>query len=255
MNTLMDDERWIKNLNEIKHILDDAGVKYWLDLGTLLGAVRDGKFIPWDTDIDLSTMCTESNEIFRKIPEIEQKGFKADITDFAIHIHREGDPAAININLSLYRLQGDKAWKLWGKKLPKFNSILKHFNSLAGRILYWKLRSKMTMRERIVFALIPSFADHAIRKFSFKVNEWFGKEFTALVVPKSYYENLRSIAFYGMMFNVPSPVHEYLSLIYGKDWMKPDPNWKDKHGAIDDTFDIGRREELSIFRCLEERGK
>jgi len=90
----MDEEMCVENLKEIKRILDDAGVKYWLDFGTLLGAVRDGKFIPWDTDIDLSTMCTESNKIIRKIPEIEQKGFKADITDFVIYIHRVRDNPA-----------------------------------------------------------------------------------------------------------------------------------------------------------------
>ena len=248
----MDDERWIKNLKEIKHILDDAGVKYWLDLGTLLGAVRDGKFIPWDTDIDISTMCTELNKIIKKISKIEQKGFKVDITDVAFCIHRVDDPATININFSFYRPQGDKAWKLWGKKSPKFSSILKYFDMLADRILYWKLRSKMAMRERIVFALIPNFANNAIRNFSFKVCKWFGQEFTALVIPKSYYENLCSISLNGITFKAPFPTHEYLSLLYGEDWQKPDPNWKGKYPAIDDAFDIGKREDLSLFKCLKE---
>ena len=253
MITSMDEEMCVENLKEIKHILDDAGVKYWLDFGTLLGAVRDGKFIPWDTDIDLSTMCTESNKIIRKIPEIEQKGFKADITDFVIYIHRVRDnPATLNINLSLYRPQGDKAWKLWDKKSPKVNGILKYSYMLADRILYWKLRSKMTMGERIIYALIPSFAEYSIRKFSFKVCKSFGQEYTALVVPKSYYERLSAISFYGMTFNVPSNVHEYLTLIYGEDWKKPNPNWKGKYPAIDDAFDIGKREDLSLFKCLKE---
>ena len=38
---LMDEEKWVENLKDIKDILDGAGVKYWLDLGTLLGAIRD----------------------------------------------------------------------------------------------------------------------------------------------------------------------------------------------------------------------
>jgi len=53
----VDEAKWVETLKEIKHILDDVGVKYWLDFGTLLGAVRDGKFIPWDTDIDLGMLC------------------------------------------------------------------------------------------------------------------------------------------------------------------------------------------------------
>ena len=40
-------------LNFLAATFDKANITYWLDLGTLLGAARDGAIIPWDTNANI----------------------------------------------------------------------------------------------------------------------------------------------------------------------------------------------------------
>jgi phosphorylcholine metabolism protein LicD len=252
---LIDEQKCVEVLREIKGILDEAEVKYWLDLGTLLGAVRDGKFIPWDNDIDLGTMYTESWKIIAQIPEFERRGFTVDMTDNGLGIITEQVP----ISMIFYWLKEDNAWRLCITVNPKFHKITQYSRRLADRILGRNLASRTKMRYlrmKIAFALIPSFADNTIRKFLFSVFKWLGGKYCAFVIPKSYYEDLDSISFYDMTCSIPSRVHDYLSLYYGENWRIPDQKWAyPQYSAIDYNFDIGKREELSIFKYLKELKK
>lgn len=57
-------------LDVIVEICERHGLRYYLDYGTLIGAMRHDGFIPWDDDIDV-TMPTDDYEKFVNLPASE----------------------------------------------------------------------------------------------------------------------------------------------------------------------------------------
>lgn len=56
-------------LKELDYVCKQNGLKYWLDGGTLLGAVRHKGFVPWDDDIDVSMMRTDYLKLLKVFNE------------------------------------------------------------------------------------------------------------------------------------------------------------------------------------------
>ena len=59
------------------HVLFEAyDLKYWIDSGTLLGALRHEGIIPWDNDIDVCMLKKDQYKLLKLKPILKKLGYK-----------------------------------------------------------------------------------------------------------------------------------------------------------------------------------
>lgn len=77
-------------LKQFDKICSDNGINYFLDSGTLLGAVRHQDFIPWDDDVDVIVFASDYSRLMdvlrKKLPDdielVEYTDYKDYFLDF-----------------------------------------------------------------------------------------------------------------------------------------------------------------------------
>ena len=231
----------IENLIDIKDIFDKQGIEHWLDWGTLLGAIRDGKRIEWDHDVDLGIMESDFKKIDSRIlSKISKRGFfiiKAPISAPELTFRRFGygvdiwpyysmnqDFVSTPYNSLSKKRRAHVLWLLWRILSPAYgNSDLPKsgFKLIVTPLIKCFLvaiprKTKQFLAESIIRVL---------------ENKYLFQE--TAVIPKGYLDKFRTILFHGMIFKVPFNSEKYLEHHYGKNWKVPTKEWNFKDdGAV-----------------------
>jgi phosphorylcholine metabolism protein LicD len=71
----------VKLMIDVKNIIENLSIDYWIEGGTLLGAAREQKLIPWDHDIDMG-MINHSNDTIKKMIHSLKKKFYVSVKTF-----------------------------------------------------------------------------------------------------------------------------------------------------------------------------
>lgn len=246
-------------LIEFSKFCDEHNLMYFLDAGTLIGAVRHNGFIPWDDDIDVNMPQVDYDKFIEltrlsngyltgnirvEYPEDSIYPFLkiSDIRTVLIE-YPERYPLEVGVYMDIFPKYGieNKNWK--SKLLCKCTEslwLLHHFNRYL--IYEWAMPGQNILKKLVSWTFSFFFKDsmiavklqdtimhkyarrHPIDKCKY-VTTLTNGEYQKLA-PRRCFDGFQWLEFEGMRFKGPIDYDTYLHCLYKGDYMQLPP--KDK---------------------------
>jgi hypothetical protein len=203
------DDTSLDDLDSLAAVLDGAGIRFWLDSGTLLGVVRDGALLANDPDIDLA-MWTEDAPAFEDlVPRFRELGYRvrAESYEGRVFNYTLIPPIFSNrkrVDIYVYHRHAGYAWA------PALQPVARAMglHSLNPIRAWWLLVYLVwVLAVRRIEVTRPPWAGY------FRVKTWW--------VPADYF---RGVVRHASGNPIPAGWEEYLALRYG-DWTRPVQSW------------------------------
>ena len=213
-----DEKKVITTLRAVKEALEEENVVFWLDSGGLLGAVRDGKLIPWDHDVEVGVWEEELPKVLRAANRLRKNEYVIDYLlcedgeksiivspdkkrkiPVVIEIHVDlGDYAGFGMLIGSGG--GGRIREIFRRGLKYLYSIISHPETVgdappyvprAIHIFLYKTFGALSKRYRMKFLSLFN-----------KFMNFLGYRWVYSKVPAHYFRNYDEIEFYGMKFKL-----------------------------------------------------
>ena len=127
-------------LKETKNILGELGIVFFLRHGTCLGAIRDGKLISWDDDLDVGSIIglngLDEKAIYHGTNAFKNNGFRATVSETDFYISVELEKSGIPLDWTCYRILDDSIFQYPAVRIPvELHYSLKEINFLGEQFL------------------------------------------------------------------------------------------------------------------------
>ena len=241
-------------LKNIASFCDEHQLSYILDFGTLLGAVRNGKIIPWDDDGDIGMPRND----FEKFIELFPKFNKNSYLDFQYY---STDPCH-NVPWCRIRLKGTiclsdfhkrsnfKYKGIWVGIFPHDTSITNNPKDLMirlNKINFWqrvymnKTFNRESFKAKFFYLLTPFLTKQlAIKKINaaykmfsrnsddeYDVHSFLSDKKRIYLFKNDVFVNRMQIKLENSLFYCPKSYDSYLKSIYGENYIIP-PSLKER---------------------------
>ena len=190
-------ENSLKILKILIQTLNNHKIRYYLDFGTLIGAMRDNALIPWDNDIDISLI---NEEDYHKMPlvlkEIKEKySYRTYLRTFenALVKHGKRHPETVIPQINFTTQDSYQIAKIRDNKFWTFGR-----GDVCIDIFF-----KYTKEDKLY---------------------WFAFGKSNKISNEPLKNGFSQIDFYGISCTIPTAYDAYLTSIYGE-WKIPNESW------------------------------
>ena len=244
----------LKAMDEIHRICEDSGIVYYLIGGSALGAVRHEGFIPWDVDIDIAMHRDDYDRFAEAAEKMLPKGLSYHNHKNTREYYRPHATVSIDnvyavINSDYYRNAKTKPLfidifpldnapddtTLQEKQAKELKRIVK-IHSRKECVLYKRNTFVQIAIKRIIQgALLPYSLDHLEKKRESILTKYDAQDtkcwcsmvshypYSKQCMAKKIYGEPLKVKFNGRMYNAPHELDEYLTRIFGKNYMELPP--------------------------------
>lgn len=222
------EKKFLEALIRVKKLLEQNDLSYFLDTGTLLGAVRDKRFIPWDGDIDIGIYEHQQPPV-KRLKEIAEcfykNGFNVRVTPGVISVFPAKD--YIPIDIKFYEVVDNTYQTHLEESDSENNRLFAYlYFRFINRFLLDKKHGIKGLCDPIISFVLGRLGKIMPERVLNYLKMRLHYECKTVAIPCDLINGLTEIPFYGIDFSIPAFPEKYLAFRYGENWKTPNKDYK-----------------------------